>query len=140
MAMVPLKTTSQPMTAPPQDNVVLKASPISRPSRGLFTTWSANCAGAMYFCASRTMMRLGQDAADRLELAQGHDVEVSVDIHHARADDAGVGVDDGKQPRQVDFTFDALARHELRAVGVHADAEPGGCSWGCSSLKSWGLD
>jgi hypothetical protein len=39
---------------------------------------------------------LGQDAADRLEFAQGDNVEVGVDIHHAGADDSGVGVDGGE--------------------------------------------
>ena len=97
---------------------------ILRDSRGLFSTWSANWAGAMYFCASDNDA-LGQDAADGLEFAQGDDVEVGVNVDHAGADNGRVGVDGGEQARYVDFAFDALARHELGAVGVHADVGQG---------------
>ncbi len=45
--MLPLNTTSQPITAAVQARVVLKDSVASRDSRGLFFTWSTNCWGAM---------------------------------------------------------------------------------------------
>lgn len=123
-ATVPLSTTIQPMTAPAQDRDVLTASHQAR-FAGIVLDLLRKLRRGYVLLRFTQNQTFRCNAADGLKFAQRDDVEVGVNVHNARADDAGVCIDGRKQPWQVDLAFDALARHELGAVGIHADTEQG---------------
>src|SRR5450830_66666 len=139
MAMVPLNTTSQPMTAPPQDKVVLKASLTNRDSRGLFSTWLANCAGAMYFCASRTMMRLGRMLQIGLNSRRVTTLK-SASIYTTPAPtmpgSASMMANNRGRSISLSMRWRAMNCERLESMPMLSR----GLLMGGSSLKSWGLD